>query len=62
VVVIGAGFIGLEFAAVAASLGIEVTVIEAMGRPMARALSLPMSRFFAEAHERPASGLNSAQP
>jgi 3-phenylpropionate/trans-cinnamate dioxygenase ferredoxin reductase subunit len=52
VVVIGAGFIGLEFAAVAASLGIAVTVLEATGRPMARAISLPMSRFFAHAHEK----------
>lgn len=50
VVVIGAGFIGLEFAAVAASLGRSVTVLEAMGRPMARALSLPMSAHFARAH------------
>lgn len=50
VVVIGAGFIGLEFAAVAASLGLEVTVLEATARPMARALSLPMSEFFREAH------------
>jgi len=54
-VVIGAGFIGLEFAAVAASLGIEVTVIEAADRPMARALSAPMSAFFRAAHE--AAGL-----
>lgn len=50
-VVIGAGFIGLEFAAVAASLGIHVTVIEAADRPMARALSVPMSTFFRQAHE-----------
>lgn len=52
VAVVGAGFIGLEFAAVARSLGIEVTVLEATARPMARALSLPMSDFFREAHER----------
>ena len=51
-VVIGAGFIGLEFAAVAAGLGLDVTVVEATGRPMARALSLPTSRFFAETHGR----------
>lgn len=55
VVVVGAGFIGLEFAAIAASLGLSVTVLEAMGRPMARALSLPMSAFFRRAHE--AAGL-----
>lgn len=55
VVVVGAGFIGLEFAAVAASLGRDVTVLEALGRPMARALSLPMSEYFQRAHE--AAGL-----
>lgn len=55
VVVVGAGFIGLEFAAVAASLGRNVTVLEALGRPMARALSLPMSEYFERAHE--AAGL-----
>jgi len=46
VVVIGAGFIGLEFAATARAKGIEVTVIEAAARPMARAISQPMSEFF----------------
>ena len=39
IVVIGAGFIGLEFAAVAASLGAGVTVIETRERVMARAVS-----------------------
>lgn len=52
VVVVGAGFIGLEFAAVAAASGREVTVVEATGRPMARAISMPMSAFFRGAHER----------
>ncbi|HEY9215805.1 MAG TPA: FAD-dependent oxidoreductase [Ancylobacter sp.] len=50
VVVIGAGFIGLEFAAVARALGHEVTVIEATARPLGRAVSVEMSRFFADAH------------
>ncbi len=50
-VVVGAGFIGLEFAAVAASLGIAVHVVELADRPMARALSEPMSRLFRAAHE-----------
>lgn len=50
VVVIGAGFIGLEFAAVARALGHEVTVIEAAARPLARAVSPEMSAFFADAH------------
>jgi 3-phenylpropionate/trans-cinnamate dioxygenase ferredoxin reductase component len=50
VVVVGAGFIGLEFAAVAAARGLAVTVIEAAERPMARAVSPEMGRFFHEAH------------
>ncbi len=50
-VVVGAGFIGLEFAAVAAAAGVEVTVIEATSRPMSRALTNPMSQFFRTAHE-----------
>lgn len=50
VVVIGAGFIGLEFAAVAAARGIAVDVLEIARRPMARALSEPMSAAFDAAH------------
>ncbi|WP_018389673.1 NAD(P)/FAD-dependent oxidoreductase [Ancylobacter sp. FA202] len=50
VVVIGAGFIGLEFAAVARALGHEVTVLEGAGRVLARAVSPEMSAFFAHAH------------
>ncbi|UZG46075.1 NAD(P)/FAD-dependent oxidoreductase [Caldimonas thermodepolymerans] len=49
-VVVGAGFIGLEFAAVAAARGIEVDVLEVGTRPMARALSEPMSSAFDSAH------------
>jgi 3-phenylpropionate/trans-cinnamate dioxygenase ferredoxin reductase component len=51
VVVIGAGFIGLEFAAVAAAKGLSVHVVELGTRPMARALSTPMSALFSAAHE-----------
>ncbi|MFD1212456.1 NAD(P)/FAD-dependent oxidoreductase [Arthrobacter sp. GCM10027362] len=50
VVVVGAGFIGLEFASAARARGIEVTVLEYAGRPMARALSPAMSEWFAAAH------------
>lgn len=50
VVVIGAGFIGLEFAAVAAAKGVTVHVVELGTRPMARALSVPMSELFNLAH------------
>lgn len=48
--VIGAGFIGLEVAAAARKKGLEVTVVEAMDRPMARALSEVMSDYFSTAH------------
>ncbi|MCA3563841.1 MAG: FAD-dependent oxidoreductase [Methylocystis sp.] len=50
VVVIGAGFIGLEFAAVAAKHGIGVTVLEMQPRVMARAISEPMSAAFQAKH------------
>ncbi|WP_426313421.1 NAD(P)/FAD-dependent oxidoreductase [Methylobacterium fujisawaense] len=51
IVVVGAGFIGLEFAAVAAGRGLSVTVIEAAERPMARAVSAEMGAFFGGAQE-----------
>jgi NADPH-dependent 2,4-dienoyl-CoA reductase/sulfur reductase-like enzyme len=51
VVVIGAGFIGLEFAAVAVARGLHVTVIELGDRPMARAASQPMSEHARLAHQ-----------
>jgi 3-phenylpropionate/trans-cinnamate dioxygenase ferredoxin reductase component len=51
-VVIGAGFIGLEFAASAVKLGLEVTVLDVADRPMARALSRTMSAVFVREHEK----------
>ena len=56
VVVIGAGFIGLEFAAAARKRGLEVTVLEFADRPMSRALSPVMGRWFAAAHRK--TGVN----
>lgn len=50
IVVIGGGFIGLEFAAVARKKGKSVTVIEAAGRLMARAVSGPISEIYARLH------------
>jgi len=50
IVVAGAGFIGLELAAVASKFGKEVTVVEALSRCMSRAVSPVVSHFFAEAH------------
>ena len=52
VVVIGAGFIGLEFAAVAAKQGLDVTVLDVADRPMARAVSKTMSAVFAREHAK----------
>lgn len=51
-VVIGAGFIGLEFAASAKKQGINVTVLDVADRPMARALSKTMSAVCAREHEK----------
>jgi 3-phenylpropionate/trans-cinnamate dioxygenase ferredoxin reductase subunit len=50
VVVIGGGFIGLEFAAVARKKGKGATVIEAGERLMARAVSPFISEWFARLH------------
>ncbi|WP_036765337.1 NAD(P)/FAD-dependent oxidoreductase [Paracoccus pantotrophus] len=50
VVVVGGGFIGLEFAAVAKQLGARVHLLELADRLMARAVSREMSGFFAQAH------------
>jgi 3-phenylpropionate/trans-cinnamate dioxygenase ferredoxin reductase subunit len=49
-VVVGAGFIGLEFASVALARGSLVHIIEVTRQPMVRVVSMPVSRFFTEAH------------
>ena len=50
IVVVGAGFIGLEFAAVAVARGARVHILEITHHPMGRVVSVPTSRFFADAH------------
>jgi 3-phenylpropionate/trans-cinnamate dioxygenase ferredoxin reductase subunit len=50
IVIAGAGFIGLELAAVASKLGKAVYVIEPMPRVMSRAVAATTSQFFADAH------------
>jgi 3-phenylpropionate/trans-cinnamate dioxygenase ferredoxin reductase component len=50
VVVIGAGFIGLEFAATARAKGLEVDVIELAARVMARAVTAEISEFSQSRH------------
>ena len=51
VAIVGAGFIGLEFASVCATRGLAVSVIEAADRPMARAVSGETAAFFRGVHE-----------
>src|SRR5512141_1232595 len=50
VVVIGAGFIGLEFAATARIKGLEVDVLELGARVMARAVTAEISDYFQQRH------------
>src|SRR3984957_15018783 len=50
VVVIGAGFIGLEFAATARAKGLEVDVVELGPRVMARAVTAEISDYFQDRH------------
>jgi 3-phenylpropionate/trans-cinnamate dioxygenase ferredoxin reductase subunit len=52
VVVIGGGFVGLEVAASARTLGKPVTVVEALPRLMARAVGSTISEFVRAAHLR----------
>ncbi|MEO9773152.1 FAD-dependent oxidoreductase [Roseibium sp.] len=51
IVIVGAGYIGLEVAAVARALGKDVTVLEAQDRPMKRVVSQTVSDFFIRLHE-----------
>jgi len=52
IVVVGAGFIGLEFASVAITRGASVHIIEVTQQPMGRVVSATISRFFTDAHRR----------
>ena len=51
IVIIGAGFIGLEFAAVANKMGKSVTVYDQADRVMARAVSPNISTWFSQQHQ-----------
>jgi NADPH-dependent 2,4-dienoyl-CoA reductase/sulfur reductase-like enzyme len=48
--VIGAGFIGLEIAATARRLGVEVTLVEAAAAPLVGVLGLRLGAWFARLH------------
>jgi 3-phenylpropionate/trans-cinnamate dioxygenase ferredoxin reductase component len=50
IAIIGAGYIGLEVAAVARGLGLDVVVIEAAERVLARSVSPDVSSFFTSMH------------
>lgn len=52
VVIAGGGWIGLEVAAVLVKRGLEVTVVEAMDRLLARVTAPPLSAFMADEHRR----------
>ena len=49
-VIVGAGYIGLEVTAVAHKYDLNVTVVEAMDRVMARSASKPVSEFYERVH------------
>jgi len=50
--VIGAGFVGLELAAGAAKLGMSTTVLDVSDRPMARGLSKTMAGVISREHQK----------
>ncbi|MEL7128822.1 MAG: NAD(P)/FAD-dependent oxidoreductase, partial [Pseudomonadota bacterium] len=52
IVIVGAGYIGLEAAAVARAFGMDVTVLEMADRVLARVTSPLMSEFYTRLHEK----------
>lgn len=57
VVVIGAGFIGLEVAATARQRGCDVEVLEGLGAPLMRVVGEDIGRVIARVHERHGVGI-----
>ena len=51
-VIVGAGYIGLEVAAVAAQLGLDVSVVEMLDRVMSRVVSEQVSEFYQQEHAK----------
>ncbi len=51
-VIVGAGYIGLEVAAVASQLGARVAVVEMQDRVMKRVVASPVSAFYEQEHRR----------
>ncbi|MDA2813102.1 FAD-dependent oxidoreductase [Nocardiopsis sp. RSe5-2] len=56
IVVAGAGFIGLEFAASASAYGHKATIVESRARPLGRAVSAHTAAHFTSLHERHGAG------
>jgi 3-phenylpropionate/trans-cinnamate dioxygenase ferredoxin reductase subunit len=50
--VVGAGYVGLEVAAVAKSLGVDVTIVESADRVLGRVVTPTLSAFFEAEHRR----------
>ncbi|WP_017626153.1 NAD(P)/FAD-dependent oxidoreductase [Nocardiopsis chromatogenes] len=56
IVVAGAGFIGLEFAAAVSAHGHKATIVESRARPLGRAVSAHTAAHFTSLHERHGTG------
>lgn len=52
IVIIGGGYIGLEVCSVALALGVEILIVEAATRLVARVASNPLSEFFLRHYEK----------
>jgi 3-phenylpropionate/trans-cinnamate dioxygenase ferredoxin reductase subunit len=52
VVIIGGGYVGMEFAATACQAGCQVTVLESQDRVLSRSLSAVIARYLQSEHER----------
>lgn len=61
-VVVGGGFIGLEAAAVAVRMGLQVTVIEELDRVLSRATSAEVSRFLERVHDEEGVHIRTRSP
>jgi 3-phenylpropionate/trans-cinnamate dioxygenase ferredoxin reductase subunit len=62
IVIIGGGYIGLEVAAVARSLGLDVTILEATARILGRVVSPEVSAFFTDLHQGHGVRIRTATP
>lgn len=49
-IIVGAGYIGLEVAAIAVQLGLDVSVVEILSRVMSRVVSAQVSEFYQKEH------------